>query len=491
LAVADALLSALATMKALSFAFACVALGGCFAEELEKGDEDEAPSVDGKDDSFQAPTDHGAIGWSVPAGATLAATAKFHAWDFTLSGDAKIVMTTGKQTAGGKMVDTVLYLYKEGATSWGPYIARNDDAGDSLWSKITRNLGAGHYRALVKGYAATTTGKFALKVECTGAGCAPPAPACLLGSTYGEWRDSPDYTTFRQETLTAASALERLEPDQIILAVQQSSHTDVTTVAEAFDRVDGNEINIVERQHEATGQIIVGLEYGAGDNSYGALFYSGTLELASPIHDGDLLDCTFVPPGAQVGLGDDCRAQSECPGTSRCTGLTAGHGVCVSVAAIPGEDAACGSDSQCATGLVCAGQTRGYGSCRPAWTRGTFDAIAGDPIPDAGSVSSHLTAYGLATVDTDVTLRATIAHTKPNQLRLYLRNPAGTEVLAWDGPAEGATSGAATFVFDRTVVGFSGDESVNGTWSLRVVDLAAGTAGTLTRWGVTLGSRWD
>jgi len=40
-------------------------------------------------------------------------------------------------------------------------------------------------------------------------------------------------------------------------------------------------------------------------------------------------------------------------------------------------------------------------------------------------------------------------------------------------------------------VGFSGDESVNGTWQLRVIDTRRGTVGTLERWSLVVGSRWD
>ncbi len=36
-----------------------------------------------------------------------------------------------------------------------------------------------------------------------------------------------------------------------------------------------------------------------------------------------------------------------------------------------------------------------------------------------------------------------------------------------------------------------GDESVDGTWQLRVIDTRRGTVGTLERWSLTVGSRWD
>ena len=48
-----------------------------------------------------------------------------------------------------------------------------------------------------------------------------------------------------------------------------------------------------------------------------------------------------------------------------------------------------------------------------------------------------------------------------------------------------------TLVIDRPVIGFSGDESVNGEWTLRVADRATGKVGTLLGWQLTVTSRWD
>ncbi|HEU4534614.1 MAG TPA: hypothetical protein VFS00_10875, partial [Polyangiaceae bacterium] len=78
--------------------------------------------------------------------------------------------------------------------------------------------------------------------------------------------------------LTAASipALSALQREQIVLAVQESAHVDVATVEEAFDRVDGHEVNEVVLRDAATNQFYTEIEYGAGDNSYGAVFYWGT-----------------------------------------------------------------------------------------------------------------------------------------------------------------------------------------------------------------------
>src|SRR4051812_14405171 len=76
---------------ACSFAFS---LAACTEEDLDKGPEDEVPT-DGKLDSFQRPTDHGAIAFGpFTNDAALRPAAKSHPWPFTLSGNAGVHMYT-------------------------------------------------------------------------------------------------------------------------------------------------------------------------------------------------------------------------------------------------------------------------------------------------------------------------------------------------------------------------------------------------------------
>jgi DNA uptake protein ComE-like DNA-binding protein len=95
------------------------------------------------------------------------------------------------------------------------------------------------------------------------------------------------------DQLTPASipSLSAVQRAQIVLAVQESAHTDVTTVEEAFDRVDENEINVITWRHGGTNQFYVEIEYGAGENSYGAVFYWGTDVKGAAIHDGFPEEC--------------------------------------------------------------------------------------------------------------------------------------------------------------------------------------------------------
>ena len=460
-----------------------LAVPACLAGTDDKGEESALPE-DGGADSFRSPTEHGPIGFVTPVLGELTAQAGYHTWDFTLSGPAALVLATAPPTPTGRKVDTVLYLYREGAGGWGRYLARNDDANGKVWSELRRTLDAGHYRVLVKGYDTTTRGRFAVSAACTGDGCAPPAPTCLLGATYADWRDGA--MLWGQRRISDAAELTALERDQVVLAAAQSSHDDVTTAEAALARFDERAVNVVEAT--TAGTWLVAMEYGAGDNSFGAIFYGNTLELAASIQDGDLYGCTLTPPEGGAGLGQACRADSDCPSSARCRGVTAGFGVCAPLADVPTDGQDCSSDAACGAGALCHGVTRGGGLCGPAWMRGRFDQPAALALADAGETRTHVTSYGLATVDTDVTVHLRASHTDRRQLTIYLRNPAGTEVRVWDG----ATASAGTSIsLDAPVLGFSGDESVNGSWVLRVVDRAAGGTGSLTRWGLTLGSRWD
>ena len=79
-----------------------------------------------------------------------------------------------------------------------------------------------------------------------------------------------------------------------------------------------------------------------------------------------------------------------------------------------------------------------------------------------------------------------IDHPRVEDLRVTIANPGGTEVLVAEG-----LSGGEIFLDDVVVRGFSGDESVNGVWTLRVVDGVSGSEGTVRRFGMTITSRWD
>jgi hypothetical protein len=257
----------------------------------DKGPEEESPPDGSKDDSFRKPTEHGIIEFGAPQASVLTATERFHAWYFELTDSAKVELTTSYAVLGQRRTDTVLYLYREGDSGWGSYIARNDDYGSTTYSKLARELQPGRYRALVKGHSETTTGKFKLSAACDGPGC---AKGCLFGTTYWESFTAPALSKINSMVIDATNLdnLSEAYKEMLVRAVHESSHTDVTTAAEALGRVDQEEMNLTWFAEPAGLRTFVAFEYGAGDNSYGAFFEKRSGERAASIHDGDLYECT-------------------------------------------------------------------------------------------------------------------------------------------------------------------------------------------------------
>jgi hypothetical protein len=125
---------------------------------------------------------------------------------------------------------------------------------------------------------------------CPDAG-APPSAACLFGEVFSDIRTSAALAIEREHWIRAVDELDPIAAKQLLRAVQQSSHSDVTTPAEALERVDQQEVRVIAFAESASGRAFVVYEYGVGDNSYGAYFPRDSIEVAASIHDGDILEC--------------------------------------------------------------------------------------------------------------------------------------------------------------------------------------------------------
>jgi hypothetical protein len=283
-------------MRAMRIALCMLLVAACAAES--KGPEDELPA-EGKLDSFAKPTDHGAIAFATSQRGTLSATAKYHTWTFSLSGDASIHAFTSR-IPHEKTLDTVLYLYKKTPTgTWGSYIARNDDATSSTkLSSLTRSLGAGDYRVLVKGYVDTVKGPFGVQVDCTGAGCAAPSVMCVFGENQDDFQNGANPNLLQNKhTYSSVAQLhaDNLGPifdQRIIEALHQSAHTDVTTIEEAFEAADQSQIDVVYVYDLLGAREFIAIEYGSGDNPYGAIFAGRTGPMVAALKDSDVAQCT-------------------------------------------------------------------------------------------------------------------------------------------------------------------------------------------------------
>lgn len=262
-----------------------------FACMDDRGPEEEAPPDGSKDDSFRKPTEHGIIEFGQAQASVLTEAERYHAWYFELSDTAKVELTTSYALLGQRRTDTVLYLYREGDSGWGSYIARNDDYGSTTYSKLTRELIPGRYRALVKGHLESTVGKFKLTASCDGPGC---AKGCLFGTTYHESFTAPALSKINSMVITQTNLdnLSDAYKDMLVRAVHESSWTNVTTATDALAAVDQEEMNVTWFAEPAGLRTFVAFEYGAGDNSYGALFEKRSGERAAAIHDGDLYECS-------------------------------------------------------------------------------------------------------------------------------------------------------------------------------------------------------
>ena len=74
--------------------------------------------------------------------------------------------------------------------------------------QLGRAQRAGPKRVERIGEARGRCGKFGLRATCSGAGCAPVVEdACLLGATYGDFRDSEQFTTTSADASTWCSGV--------------------------------------------------------------------------------------------------------------------------------------------------------------------------------------------------------------------------------------------------------------------------------------------
>ncbi|MCU0672052.1 MAG: proprotein convertase P-domain-containing protein [Myxococcota bacterium] len=316
--------------------------------------------------------------------------------------------------------------------------------------------------------------------------------SCVFGSVYRDVFTSGALVVMSREVLTASSTLDARATAQVIAAVDVASY-DPTTIEEAFGSVDGGEIHRTELWDASNRLAFTAFEYGAGDNSYGAIFEYGTTVFAARIQDGDLYECTTTwGPERRDCTSDVAGSAGACADGLRCVGMAEpfGRGRCVDLTAThPAEETSCNAESPCpgGSGLQCQGLAAwGEGICRSAWFTGSFETSPMQSIPDRGEATVSLYAYGLATVDVDLRMDLWIDHPRVEDLRVTIANPGGTEVLVAEG-----LSGGEIYLDDVVVRGFSGDESVNGVWTLRVVDGVSGSEGTVRRFGMTITSRWD
>lgn len=276
-----------------TLSLATLSLVGCASQSKE---ENELPDVlvDGAADSFSYPTQMGTLFERVWQYGTIdpAGSQRNIAYTFTVDGDAAIEITTREAPVDEHerdLTNTIVYLYKQTDAGTFRRIAKTDANDD--FGVLARNVGAGTYRVLVKGTEARDGGDFMIRLGCEGDGCAD-GPQCLFGDTYWQLRETKRgaIQAYGRTELTIASQMNDATKAQIIAAVRQSSY-EPNTIEEAFEAVDQNEINRDTYGDNLAGRNFKAFEYGAGDNSYGAIFEGSDPNPVAVIGDGDLYEC--------------------------------------------------------------------------------------------------------------------------------------------------------------------------------------------------------
>lgn len=205
-------------------------LPSCALDEGKGAEEGTLGEYESKTDSFRNPTEHGELVFGVPQTATLKKGEEFHAWDFELSDDAEVRLSTILVTVN---LDTVMYLYKfdESAQKFGRYKFKNDDASsDTVASELSKSLDAGRYRVVVKGFKSALRGEFKLAADCEGSGCA--ASSCDIANFIGLPSTTSDScgelfsAALNTSTSTSNSAIVTLDercslPTSVAAAIEQ------------------------------------------------------------------------------------------------------------------------------------------------------------------------------------------------------------------------------------------------------------------------------
>ncbi|MGE0546066.1 MAG: hypothetical protein AB7O24_07390 [Kofleriaceae bacterium] len=130
--------------------------------------------------------------------------------------------------------------------------------------------------------------------ECNDTG----AQTCTFGDTYGESIDAGTVTETKSQTYFDADELLNDGPsegaallgEQIIAAALESTGIQYTAVAEVFEASEANEVTVVELS-AADGATYRAIRFYPGGNPYGAIFVTGTVEVAAVFQDDDITAC--------------------------------------------------------------------------------------------------------------------------------------------------------------------------------------------------------
>lgn len=465
-------------------------------EQQPKGEPAQSPSLSlGKADHALTLKPQGVLGFGPDRAVTsdFVGAGQLHTYELSAGANAELALEV-TQRGSSRGLDTVLYVFgpRDEDGQYPPSIIAYDD--DRGWGALSRIrpltlTEQGTYLVIVGTFSGRQRGRYRLEATCLGASCEPMTPTtpsrCVFGEQYrGLFGAHPDVIPTAQRKILTSSALTELERQQLIAAVA-TTYDEVTTLAQALDVVDNQEVNQTQLWDASNRRAYIAYEFGAGDNSYGAILNAADTTIVAKIQDGELNQCAIAAGPERQACGQD----ADCAVGLRCEGISNGQGACLNTQALEGPKVghSCQDTAACdpSAGLICAGESTGFGNCSPAWMKRTFEATQ-TPTPLLNATTTlTINTFGLGTVHTDQWLDLELSHPDPTQLTVTLTNPSGTSVILHDRVA-GALSWSKVPMF-----GFPGDESANGIWSLTLVDSSAAPSGSVASFGLTLMSRWD
>ncbi len=187
----------------------------------------------------------------------------------------------------------------------------------------------------------------------------------------------------------------------------------------------------------------------------------------------------------------DCQTRSECGADEFCQGIpfdgSSDLGICRPRGNVPGAGNDCSVANPCGPELFCGGLSMGdLGLCLASWQQDTFENTDYLALPGMGTVANSVVVRGQASVPFDITVEIDLQHSNPEDLRITLLDPSGTDAILWDGPTESSAFPGAFIARGR----ISRDDVVNGRWQLVTENLANST-GSISRWTLWLSSNFD
>ena len=133
------------------------------------------------------------------------------------------------------------------------------------------------------------TGKLAVDMAKALMGASEVVPTGKGPQAFETWHDFLNRMKIGSEKkFTEPRGIDSTLEKQIIAATHESTHDGVKTLAEAFAVVDQGEFAVRRVQDPVSKKKYVLIDYGAGDNTYGAIFLEGKTKPLAGIHDGDI-----------------------------------------------------------------------------------------------------------------------------------------------------------------------------------------------------------